>query len=256
MLEIFKGAKIMTADMRALINPDMQYELNKVYKYDGELKLCASGYHWSNSVYNAVTCFDIMGVCLYVDKCKCYLVEVSDTGQTIYGAGKNVSDNIRIVSEIPLDEVLSRYEEEFSIVRPKKFGYTEAITRFMTNLFFRYGYSDRYLYEEFVDLVKSDFTKEILTELDASEKREMFLRLLYQFVSKYFYVHNKESTNSSESDNKCDYRLSKDEIREVVYRMYESIGSLSDSIGIPLSPPIGYKQMRFARHLKGDDIDA
>lgn len=256
MLEIFKGAKIMTADMRALINPDMQYELNKVYKYDEPLKLCASGYHWSNSVYNAVTCFDIVGVCIYMDKCKCYMVEVSNTGQTIYGGGKNVSDNIRIVSEMPLDEVLSRYEEEFSIVRPKKFGYTEAFTRFMTNLFFRYGYSDRYLYEEFVDLVESDFTKEILTELDASEKREMFLRLLYRFVSKYFFVHNKESTNSSESDNKYDYRLSKDEIREVVYRMYESIGSLSDSIGIPLSPPIGYKHLRFARHLKGDDKDA
>lgn len=255
MLEIFKGAKIMTADMRALINPDMQYELNKVYKYDEPLKLCASGYHWSDSVFNATTSFDVAYLCLYACKCKCYAIEVDDAGQTIYGVGKNVSDNIRIVSEIPLDEVISRYEKDFLIARPKA-GYTEALTRFMTNLFYRYGYSDRYLYEEFVDLVESDFTKEMLTELDTSEKRKIFLEALYKFVSKYFYIRHSLSTNSRELD-KTDYRLSKDEIMTNVYRMYKSIGSLSESVGIPLCTRTGYKHLRFARHLKeGDDKDA
>lgn len=148
---VIKGYKIMTADMKALINPDMQYELNKVYKYDGELRLCASGYHWSDSVFNAVTSFDAVHLYLSGYKCKCYAIEVDDAGQTIYGVGKNVSDNIRIVSEIPLNEVLRLYdedieiEEELSAKGMSKHEYTSNLIRFLTHLFFGYGYSNKYL---------------------------------------------------------------------------------------------------------------
>ena len=262
---VIKGYKIMTADMRALINPDMQYELNKVYKYDGELKLCASGYHWSDSVFNAVTSFDVVYLCLFSCKCKCYAIEVDDAGQIIYGVGKNVSDNIRIVSEIPLDEVLRLYdedieiEEELSTKGMSKHEHTSNLIRFFTHLFFKYGYSDRYLYEEFVDLVESDFTKKMLTFLcDTSEKRKIFLEALYKFVSsKYFHVQHSLSTDSRVLD-KTDYQLSKDELMTAVSRMYKAIGSLSESIGIPLCTRIGYgyRHLRFAWHLKeGDDKD-
>lgn len=145
-MSVIKGYKIMTADMRALINPDMQYELNKVYKYDGELKLCASGYHWSDSVFNAVTSCNVMYLYLSACKYKCYAIEVDDAGQTIYGVGKNVSDNIRIVSEIPLDEVLRLYDEDIENeeeLSTKGIGkHEQNLIRFLTHLIFGYGYSE------------------------------------------------------------------------------------------------------------------
>ena len=261
---VIKGYKILTADMKALINRYLQYEFYKVYKYDEELKLCASGYHWSNSVFDAASCFKLDQLCLFMDKHKCYEVEIDDTGGIIFGVGKNVSDNIRITAEIPLDEVLRLYdedleiEEELSTKGMSKREHNPNFNRFFAHLFFRYGYSDRCLHEEFIDLVESDFTKEILTKRIIDDgQREIFLEQLYQFISSYFDIHN---TLFRKGQSQYNFPSSfdiyyKDEIVTACSLMYKSLWSLYRFTRISI-PRKKYEHLRFARHLKeGDDKD-
>jgi len=77
---------------------DFQYEIGKTYKYEGEIKLCESGFH---------ACMKLIDCFRYYDfDPENKVAEVEMGGEIIHGDDKSVCSEITIVKELSWGEVL------------------------------------------------------------------------------------------------------------------------------------------------------
>jgi hypothetical protein len=84
-------------------NPDMscrnfKYELGKLYKHDGVIQLCGSGFHFCEQINNCFNYYD------FNPNNKVF--EIEAYGDVINGDDKSVCSEIKFIREIPWAEVL------------------------------------------------------------------------------------------------------------------------------------------------------
>lgn len=75
-----------------------QYEVGKTYKHDGKIGLCKSGFHFCKTMANVFN---------YYVGSDCRYAEVEAIGKIDEGDYKCVTDEIRIIREIPWDEAIA-----------------------------------------------------------------------------------------------------------------------------------------------------
>ena len=90
-----KGYKVFTPDWTCR---GFQYEVGKTYKHDGEMNICHSGFHFCS---NPADCFNY-----YKFDPDNKVAEVEALGRVESDGDKSVTDEIRIVREIPWCELL------------------------------------------------------------------------------------------------------------------------------------------------------
>ena len=98
-----KGYKALNMDMRAIKGDGMKYELGKWYETKGTIVPCKNGFHF---------CKTIEDVNNYYELCTSRLFEVEATGNVIKaGENKMVCSNIRLLREVPQEEIKLYLEE-------------------------------------------------------------------------------------------------------------------------------------------------
>lgn len=92
-----KGYKVFNCNWMTCNH--FQWEVGKTYKHTGDLEMCASGFHFCKSLLD---CFLYYGFDP-INK----VAEVEALGKIVEGDHKCITDNIKIVREIPWEEVLT-----------------------------------------------------------------------------------------------------------------------------------------------------
>jgi hypothetical protein len=90
-----KGYKAFNSDLSCR---GFQYEVGKTYTTKGELEICKNGFHFCNKI---IDCFNY-----YFFDGETRIAEVESLGKVIRGDKKNVTNKIKIIREIPLEEQL------------------------------------------------------------------------------------------------------------------------------------------------------
>ena len=91
-----KGYKVFNPDFTCL---GFQYEVGKTYKHDGPIEICRSGFHFCREVADCFNYYD------FDPKNK--VAEIEATGLVESNSDKSVTDEIKIVREIPWEEMLA-----------------------------------------------------------------------------------------------------------------------------------------------------
>ena len=91
-----KGYKVFNPEWKCR---GFQYEVGKTYKHDGKISLCNAGFHFCR---NAADCFNYKS---FDSNNK--VAEVEAVGLVESGDDKSVTDEIKIVREIPWSEMLT-----------------------------------------------------------------------------------------------------------------------------------------------------
>ena len=93
-----KGYKAFNKDWTCI---GFQYEVGKIFKYDGEIKMCDSGFHFCT---NLADCFAYYSF----DKDKTVIAEVEAIGQVLESGSdsKCCTDEIKILKELSWSDVL------------------------------------------------------------------------------------------------------------------------------------------------------
>ena len=91
-----KGYKVFNPDFTCL---GFQYEVGKTYKHDGPIEICRSGFHFCREVADCFYYYD------FDPKNK--VAEIEATGLVESNSDKSVTDEIKIVREIPWEEMLA-----------------------------------------------------------------------------------------------------------------------------------------------------
>ena len=91
-----------------VFNPDwtcrgFQYEVGKTFKYDGNIKICGAGFHFCQKASDCFSYYDFNS--------KNKVAEVLATGLVETENYKSVTDEIKIIREIPWEEVLTIVNE-------------------------------------------------------------------------------------------------------------------------------------------------
>jgi len=89
-----KGYKMFNADWTCR---GFKYEVGKTYTHKGEISLCAEGFHFCKELTQCFKFYD----CVTWNK----IAEVEALGKVIEGDKKCVTNKIKIVREIPFDEI-------------------------------------------------------------------------------------------------------------------------------------------------------
>lgn len=77
-----------------------QYEVGKEYHINGDLKICANGFH---------ACQDLMDVFDYYSMSNSRFAIVKMWGDVLFGIDKICASNIEIVEELSLKDIVERY---------------------------------------------------------------------------------------------------------------------------------------------------
>ena len=91
-----KGYKAFNSDWTGR---DFQYKVGKTYKYDGEIELGATGFHFCQRIKDCFNYYD------FSDNTK--VAEVEAIGLVETWGGSSVTNEIKIVRELTWDEVLN-----------------------------------------------------------------------------------------------------------------------------------------------------
>ena len=98
-----KGYKALNMDMRAIKGDGMKYELGKWYETKGTIVPCENGFHFCKTIEDVNDYYK-----LYDSR----LFEVEATGNVIKaGENKMVCSNIRLLREVPQEEIKLYLEE-------------------------------------------------------------------------------------------------------------------------------------------------
>lgn len=90
-----KGYKAFNSDWTC---KGFQYKVGETYTTKGELEICKNGFHFCNKI---IDCFNY-----YFFDGETRIAEVESLGEVIRGDEKNVTNKIKIIREIPLEEQL------------------------------------------------------------------------------------------------------------------------------------------------------
>ena len=93
---IIKGYKVFNPDWTC---KGFQYEVGKTFKHNGNIKMCGAGFHFCQK---ASDCFDY-----YRFDSRNKVAEVEAIGLVETSGNKSVTDEIKIVREIPWQELLT-----------------------------------------------------------------------------------------------------------------------------------------------------
>lgn len=75
---------------------NITYEVGKTYTFEGEIKLCKTGFHFCKNPDNVFS---------YYNYNKDFvLLEVEILGKTVNGTDKSVTDKFRVIREVPKSE--------------------------------------------------------------------------------------------------------------------------------------------------------
>ncbi len=91
-----KGWKVFDKNLKC---QNFQYKIGKTYKYDGEINLCNTGFHFSTKI---IDCFNYEE---FNPKNRVCIISFSEKN-TKHGEDKSVTKKIKIISEISWEEVL------------------------------------------------------------------------------------------------------------------------------------------------------
>lgn len=97
---IIKGYKVFNPDWTCR---GFQYEVGKTFKHDGNIEMCGAGFHFCQK---ARDCFDY-----YRFDNRNKVAEIEAIGRVETSGNKSVTDEIKIVREIPWQELLTIVNE-------------------------------------------------------------------------------------------------------------------------------------------------
>lgn len=97
---IIKGYKVFNPDWTCR---GFQYEVGKTFKHDGNIEMCGAGFHFCQK---ASDCFDY-----YRFDSRNKVAEIEAIGRVETSGNKSVTDEIKIVREIPWQELLTIVNE-------------------------------------------------------------------------------------------------------------------------------------------------
>lgn len=97
---IIKGYKVFNPDWTCR---GFQYEVGKTFKHDGNIEMCGAGFHFCQK---ASDCFDY-----YKFDSQNKVAEIEAIGRVETSGNKSVTDEIKIVREIPWQELLTIVNE-------------------------------------------------------------------------------------------------------------------------------------------------
>lgn len=112
--KITKGYKAFDKDFKCR---DLQYEVGKEYKHDGEIKLCAKGFHFCENPFDVLRYYPLIGS-------KFAEIEVMDKVETEEDGNKSVSDHIKIAAQLDLSAFV-KAAVEFTWNKASKKGVKE-----------------------------------------------------------------------------------------------------------------------------------
>lgn len=101
--ETVKGYKMFNSDWTCR---EFKYEVGKTYKTDEPISLCEKGFHFCKELTQCFSHYD----CVTWNK----FAEVEATGNVIVGEDKFVTNEIRIVREIPFSEIVEIIKQNIS----------------------------------------------------------------------------------------------------------------------------------------------
>ena len=90
-----KGYKAFNKDLTCR---DFQYEIGKEFEHKGEIGLCESGFHFCKKIVDVQNYYNLKDE-------NTRLCEIEATGQVIEGNNKCVTNKIKIIREIPKEEM-------------------------------------------------------------------------------------------------------------------------------------------------------
>lgn len=96
-----KGYKAFRKNWKCI---HFQYEVGKTYKYEGEMKPCESGFHFCRELKDCLNFYPLD------NNMNVVFAEIEALGKVIDRGNKSVTDEIRIVKEIPIEEVLEQID--------------------------------------------------------------------------------------------------------------------------------------------------
>jgi len=91
-----KGFKVTNSDMKCR---DFQFELNKEFTHDGDIKLCGAGFHFCLIANNCFNYYDFNPANR--------VFEIEASGNVEHGDDKSVASTIKFIREISWEEVLT-----------------------------------------------------------------------------------------------------------------------------------------------------
>ena len=92
---ITKGYKVTDSETKCR---GYQFELGKIYSHEGKIEICEAGFHFCLHANNCFNYYDFNG--------GNRVFEIEATGHTIVGDEKSVCSEIKLIREIPWEEVL------------------------------------------------------------------------------------------------------------------------------------------------------
>ena len=99
-----RGYKALNKDMKAIHGDDIQYELNKEYTLDSELRICRNGYHFCKELINVYKYYSYNSRVFEIDTLDGDIE--SDKGNIKY-----CSNRIKLVREVTKEEI-NKYIED------------------------------------------------------------------------------------------------------------------------------------------------
>ena len=104
-----RGYKALNEDMKAIHGDDIQYELNKEYTLDSELRICRNGYHFCKELINVYKYYSYNSRVFEIDTLDGDIE--SDRGNIKY-----CSNRIKLVREISKEEINKYIEYNLDIL--------------------------------------------------------------------------------------------------------------------------------------------
>lgn len=119
------GYKLLDNNMYAKFN-NMQYKLNKEYVMDRNIALCGYGYHFCDNIEDT-----LLWYITFKDN-RLFEIDTLD-GSVIKGYRKNVSDKIKLIREISIEEIKEYIENNIErLIKDEEFLVREEVVRFIT----------------------------------------------------------------------------------------------------------------------------
>ena len=166
-----KGYKMMESDISCR---GFQYEINKEYSLEDELKICENGFHFCKNPFNCLYYYDnIEG-----DK-RLFIIE--SLSEVITEGDKSVTDQIKIVEEIKdiekfFDENIDNFEVNWDYISEYQKLSEELINKYGDKLNWGYISINQKLSESFIDKYNNKVDWYLISK---------FQKLSEEFIEKY-----------------------------------------------------------------------